>query len=77
MTLADYLASTRGAASELARKLGVSHSTVARWASGAMEPSLVTCARIERHTGGKVKVRDLVRQATQRAAASPQPEQVA
>lgn len=80
MTLAEYLSSTRGAALLLARKLGVSHTTVYRWASGKMEPSLATCARIEAHTGGKVRVRDMVASAAARereAAPSPQPEQAA
>lgn len=64
MTLAEYLKGSRGAALALARALGVSHSTVSRWASGKMEPSLTTCARIETATGGKVKVRDMVATAT-------------
>ena len=68
MTLAEYFQTTRGGASALARKLGVSHTTVSRWAAGKMEPSLATCAQIERHTGGKVCVRDLVAQASRRAA---------
>lgn len=68
MTLAEYFKSTRGAAIALARGLGVSHSTVSRWASGEMEPSLATCARIERYTGGKVKVGDLVAEAASRRA---------
>ena len=68
MTLAEYFKSTRGAAIALARSLGVSHSTVSRWASGEMEPSLATCARIEKQTGGKVKVGDLVAQAASRRA---------
>jgi DNA-binding transcriptional regulator YdaS (Cro superfamily) len=74
MTLAEYFSMTRGGASALARKLGVSHSTVSRWASGKMEPSLATCARIEQHTGGKVRVRDLVAQATRKPVAATQPE---
>lgn len=62
MKLAEYL-KPRGATSELARKLGVEHSTVSRWAAGKMEPSLSMCAQIERATGGAVTVRDLIAQA--------------
>lgn len=63
MTLAEYLRASRGAASKLARDLDVSHTTVARWASGKMEPSLAMCARIEAATNGKVTVQDMVAQA--------------
>jgi DNA-binding transcriptional regulator YdaS (Cro superfamily) len=76
MTLAEYLETTRGAASDLARKLGVSHTTVARWAAGKMEPSLTTCARIEQHTAGRVRVGDLIA-AAQARRASLQPEAAA
>jgi DNA-binding transcriptional regulator YdaS (Cro superfamily) len=69
MTLAEYIETTRGAASDLARKLGVSHTTVARWAAGKMEPGLTTCARIEEHTAGKVTVGDLVAAAQARRRA--------
>lgn len=60
MTLADYIAASRGTASDLARKLGVSPSTVSRWAHGKMAPPLAMAARIERATDGAVTVRDLM-----------------
>jgi transcriptional regulator with XRE-family HTH domain len=76
MTLAEYLKSSRGNAIDLSRALGVSHTTVARWASGTMEPSLVTCARIEKITRRKVTIREMVATA-QEAAARRQAERAA
>lgn len=69
MTLSQYLDRERGAAVSLARALGVSHSTVSRWASGQLVPSLLTCQRIEEATAGKVRASDFLAQARQRAAA--------
>lgn len=60
MNLAEYISSNRGAASALARELGVTPSTVSRWAARRMEPSLAMCARIERATNGAVTVRDMI-----------------
>ena len=63
MTLAEYIQTNRGAAADLARALGVSHSTVSRWAAGHTEPSLGMLRAIERATDGAVTVAELVAEA--------------
>ncbi|MFY8047907.1 MAG: helix-turn-helix domain-containing protein [Erythrobacter sp.] len=77
MTLAEYIKASRGTAAELAKKLGVSHTTVYRWAAGTIEPSLKACSRIEEHTEGAVTVADLVAQAKRRVHGAKAAQHVA
>ncbi len=60
MKLSAYIAQRRGMASALARKLGVKHSTVIRWAAGVHYPSLPMCVAIEKATDGAVRAQDFV-----------------
>ena len=45
---------------ELARRCGVSQSTISRVASGKLTPSLPLVAKIIRHTDGKVTAQDFI-----------------
>jgi DNA-binding transcriptional regulator YdaS (Cro superfamily) len=63
MTLSTFISQRRGAAADLARALGVNHSTVLRWASGEHAPSLKMCAAISKATGGAVTAADFLKQA--------------
>lgn len=57
MDLLSYLdASPRGAASRLAREVGVSTAAVAAWKRGAKRPSTEHAIEIERATLGAVRV---------------------
>lgn len=60
MTLSEYIAQKRGTAADLARTLGVQHSTVVRWADGTYAPSLAMCQRIATATNGAVTVSDFM-----------------
>ena len=59
MDLKTYIDSRRGAASELARKLGVSLSFLSQMASGVSSISPERCVEIEEATGGVVTRKDL------------------
>jgi DNA-binding transcriptional regulator YdaS (Cro superfamily) len=60
MKLSEYIAQRRGTAADLARSVGVNHSTILRWASGAHAPSLKMCAALDRATGGAVTAADFL-----------------
>lgn len=56
MDLKAYLdKAPRGAASNLARAIGVSPVMVAQWLSGVKQVPAERCPAIERATGGKVR----------------------
>jgi transcriptional regulator with XRE-family HTH domain len=55
MTLAEYVTEL-GACSDLARRMGVPHSTVWRWANGERTPSVVWALKMDRVTDGVVPV---------------------
>ena len=57
----DHYRQTAGiTASEFGRRIGVAHSTVLRWESGAVFPSKEMMNRIVRATGGQVSPNDLL-----------------
>jgi DNA-binding transcriptional regulator YdaS (Cro superfamily) len=58
MTLIEYLADRQLTNSAFAHKIGVPASTVHRWIRGYRQPSIVYLLKIERATGGKVRVKD-------------------
>ena len=60
MKLIDYMTTTRITSVALARRIGVSHSTVLRWAHGTMSPSMRRIPAIETATEGKVAAQDFV-----------------
>ena len=62
MRLSQYLEDTNTKPVAFARQLGVSHTTVARWASGQVPPSLAWMERIAKETGGAVMPNDFMRQ---------------
>lgn len=59
MTLATYLKQERGRATALARRLGVHISLVSMWGNGVRPVPLVYAFKIERYTGGIVRVGSL------------------
>ena len=71
MRLAEYLGQPGITASALARVVGVSHSTIGRWADGSIEPSLSGMRKLHEATGGKVTPNDFL------ADCLPTPEQAA
>lgn len=63
MHLSDYLNSTDGdrvTASDLARMLGVSHSTISRLANKKAEPSADMLRKLHKATSGKVTPDDML-----------------
>lgn len=60
MTLTEYMTANRVTSVALAQELGVSHSTVLRWASGTMSPPMRRIPAIQAATGGKVTAQDFV-----------------
>jgi DNA-binding transcriptional regulator YdaS (Cro superfamily) len=58
MTLLEYLADQQMRPAAFALKLGVPASTVHRWIHGERHPTGYFLSRIERMTGGAVKVTD-------------------
>jgi post-segregation antitoxin (ccd killing protein) len=59
MTLSDYLRQTGATLQQLGAKIGVSHSTVQRWATGRATPrDQVTMEALVRATGGAVTPAD-------------------
>jgi len=60
MTLSEYLAQPGHTSVSLAARIGVSHSTVLRWASGEVSPPLKRLPEIERATSGAVRVSDFL-----------------
>lgn len=65
MTLTEYLRTSGLTHSAFADKLGVSHVTVYRWATGRRFPDRDTIIRIEEATSRKVKPADWFRAATE------------
>lgn len=61
MRLAEYLAAMRLRPSSFARQVGVSHTTVMRWASGEVAPSLDAMERIAAATAGRVMPNNFLR----------------
>ncbi len=62
MHLRDFLRPADGppvTATWLATKMGVSHTTVMRWADGTIKPNTDTLARLYEATGGKVTPNDM------------------
>lgn len=72
MRLSEYLAKNGTKPAALARALGVAHTTVARWASGEVAPSLDAMERLAAVTGGEVMPNDFMR-----AEEAPTPERAA
>lgn len=62
MRLSDYLEASSIRPTAFARQLGVSHTTVARWAAGTVPPSLEWMEKIAEATGGQVMPNDFMRQ---------------
>ena len=65
MRLSEYLTSTNTRPATFARAVGVAHTTVARWASGEVAPSLDCMERIASVTDGAVMPNDFMRGAFQ------------
>lgn len=61
MTLDTYLANTTDSAAALAQRLGISAASVSRIRKGEQNITLALAKKIERETGGKVKVTDLAK----------------
>ena len=69
MTLAEYLKARKLSQKALADKMGVSHTTVARWANGYTTPRGRAMHALTRATGGEVTAVDFFPdEPTQRAA---------
>ncbi len=68
MTLSEYLLRPGVTAAHLARQVGVSQSTIGRWADGSMDPSLGGLKRLHEATGGLVTPNDFLARAPERAA---------
>ena len=64
MDLRTYLDREGMTVSEFARRVGISHSNVLRWMSGAYRPSLAAMVAVEKETGGAVTARDFVPEVT-------------
>lgn len=60
MTLTEYMTANQVTSVALAAELGVSHSTVLRWASGTMSPPMRRIPAIQAATEGKVTAQDFV-----------------
>ena len=60
MKLRDYLDGPEITAASLGRKVGVSHSTILRWANGSMQPSMGRLRDLSVATGGKVQPNDFL-----------------
>ena len=60
MTLIEYMSTHRVTSTALAQQLGVSHSTVLRWASGTMSPPMRRIPAIQAATDGHVTAQDFV-----------------
>ena len=64
MTLCEYLEQPAVTASNLARRVGVAHTTILRWANGSICPNSQRLNRLHEATDGKVAPNDfLTRQA--------------
>ena len=61
MTLDTYLETTSDSAAALAERCGISAASVSRIRKGQQNISLALAHKIERETGGKVKLADLAR----------------
>jgi transcriptional regulator with XRE-family HTH domain len=61
MRLSDFLTETQTKPAVFARQLGVAHTTVMRWASGDVSPSLDAMERIAKATEGRVMPNDFMR----------------
>jgi DNA-binding transcriptional regulator YdaS (Cro superfamily) len=61
MTLDTYLNSTPDSAAALAQRIGVSAASISRIRKGEQNISLALAMKIERETGGKVKLADLAK----------------
>lgn len=64
MRLAEFLTSQKMTPTAFARQLGVAHTTVLRWASGDVPPTMEWMERIARETEGAVMPNDFMRAAT-------------
>jgi DNA-binding transcriptional regulator YdaS (Cro superfamily) len=63
--LARYLADSGESCESLAKKIGVSKSTISRWATGKRAPPVVEAIALERTTRGAVPVGSWARPAEQ------------
>lgn len=68
MRLSEFLTTTDTTPTAFARKLGVAHSTVLRWAAGDVAPSLDWMERIATATNGGVMPNDFMRDAQPESA---------
>lgn len=71
MRLSEYLTAAQTTPTAFARKLGVAHSTVLRWAAGDVAPSLDWMERIATATGGEVMPNDFMRDGDVGAGEAP------
>ena len=63
MHLRDYLRPADGhriTATDLANRMGVSHTTVIRWADGTISPSAAALVALHKATDGKVTPNDML-----------------
>ena len=60
MRLSEFLAETGTKPTVLAREIGVAHSTVLRWASGEVIPSMEAMRRVAEATDGRVMPNDFM-----------------
>lgn len=67
MRLSEFLAETHTKPTAFARQLGVAHTTVTRWASGEVAPSMEAMERIAEITEGRVMPNDFMRQTASEA----------
>lgn len=69
MRLSQYLAEQKQTPTAFARQLGVAHTTVMRWASGDVSPTMEWMEQIAQETGGAVMPNDFMRDAPSSEAA--------
>ena len=60
MTLSDYLKQPDVTATGVARQIGVSHSTVLRWADGSIQPPMDRLRKLNEVTAGQVTPNDFL-----------------
>ena len=73
MRLSEFLSVTQIKPAVFARQIGVSHTTVARWASGDVAPTLEAMEKIAAATAGRVMPNDFMRTRPVLHEASPTP----
>jgi DNA-binding transcriptional regulator YdaS (Cro superfamily) len=78
MNLSSYLNDTGTSVQAFARRIGVAHTTVARWISGEMEPRAKAVRLVVEATGGRVTAAELApRAAATFASTASSPQLVA